>query len=68
MPEQKTAEPTRDTLFKPAPSRMEARNITTDKAARAIIDSEKTATDAKTRRLREARLERERSEQRSVRS
>ena len=53
---------TKDTLFKPNPSRMEAKTATTDKAAKAIMQSERDAVDAKTARLRAARLKREQSE------
>ncbi|HWT61889.1 MAG TPA: hypothetical protein VN150_04800 [Ochrobactrum sp.] len=53
---------TKDTLFKSNPSRMEAKNATTDKAARAILQSERDAVDAKTARLRAARLSRDQAE------
>jgi len=53
---------TKDTLFKPNPSRMEAKTATTDKAAKAILQSERDGVDAKTARLRAARLKQEQSE------
>ena len=53
---------TKDTLFKPNPSRIDAKNATTDKAAKAIMKTERDAVDAKTARLRAARLERDQSE------
>lgn len=48
--------PTKDTLFKPSLSRMEAKNQVTDKSARGIIELERVQNIAKTERLREARL------------
>lgn len=53
---------TKDTLFKSNPSRMETKNATTDKAAKAILQSERDAVDAKTARLRAARLSRDQAE------
>lgn len=53
---------TKDTLFKSNPSRMETKNATTDKAAKAILQSERDAVDAKTARLRAARLNRDQAE------
>jgi hypothetical protein len=48
-------------VFKPSPSRHEAATDATTRAAREIIDSEKAARNAKTERLRTARLAREAS-------
>lgn len=50
---------TKDTLFKPNLSRMEAKTAATDKTAKAILTQEKTAVDAKTERLRAARIARD---------
>ncbi len=50
---------TKDTLFKPNLSRMEAKTAATDKTAKAILNQEKTAVDAKTERLRAARIARD---------
>ena len=50
---------TKDTLFKPNLSRMEAKTAATDKTAKAILTQEKTAVDAKTVRLRAARIARD---------
>lgn len=47
---------TKDTLFKPNLSRMEAKTAATDKTAKAILIQEKTVVDAKTERLRAARI------------
>lgn len=58
MLEQKPVEFTKDTLFKIPQSRMEAKSAITDKTAKAILKIEKAAVDAKTERLRAARLER----------
>ncbi|APX69454.1 hypothetical protein IB024_09860 [Brucella sp. 6810] len=44
------------TLFKPNLSRMEAKSAVTDKTAKAILDTERAAVEAKTERLRAARL------------
>ncbi len=46
-------------LFKPQPSRMEAKGDATTRAARQIMDSEAAAERAKTARLKAARLARE---------
>ena len=46
-------------IFKPTPSRTEAKSDATTRAAREIIDSEAAARIAKTERLRAARLARE---------
>lgn len=43
-------------LFKPSPNRLESKAQTTNSAARAIIDAEATAREAKTAKLRKARL------------
>ncbi|WP_167377069.1 hypothetical protein [Brucella pituitosa] len=48
---------TKDTLFKPL--RMEAQKSATDKTAKAISSREKTVTDAKTLRLKTARIARD---------
>ncbi|KXO74930.1 hypothetical protein [Brucella anthropi] len=60
MLEQKPAGLTEDTLFKKPLSRMEAKSAITDKTAKAILKHEKAAVDAKTERLKAARLERDR--------
>ncbi len=52
---------TKDTLFKPALSRMEAQKAATDKTAKAILKQEKSVTDAKTQRLKAARIARDHS-------
>ncbi|MCR8490960.1 hypothetical protein ABDF71_22995 [Ochrobactrum sp. WV_118_8] len=57
MLEAKSTELTKDTLFKKPLSRTEAKNAITDNAAKAILETEKAAIDAKTERLRAARLE-----------
>lgn len=46
-------------LFKPRPSKAETKADITDHAARAIIGDEASRRDAKTARLRQARLESE---------
>lgn len=46
-------------VFKPKPSRSESRADVTDHAARTIIAAETERRDAKTAKLRQARLERE---------
>jgi hypothetical protein len=46
-------------IFKPKPSRMEAKGDATTRAAWQIIDAEAAAQAAKTARLRAARLARE---------
>ena len=46
-------------LFKPAPSRTEAKSDTTSRVARQIVDLEAAARLAKTERLRAARLAQE---------
>ncbi|TPN81973.1 hypothetical protein FJ987_16950 [Mesorhizobium sp. CU2] len=48
-------------LFKPAPSRTEAKTDMTTRVARQILDLEATARAAKTERLRAARLAQESS-------
>ncbi len=53
---------TRGTLFKPAASRAESKAQMTDTAARSIIESEIAEREAKTARLRAARLEAEKRE------
>lgn len=63
MLERKPVELNRDTLFKKPLSRMEAKSAITDKTAKAILETEKAAVDAKTQRLRAARLERKQTQQ-----
>lgn len=46
-------------LFKPKPSKAETKADITDHAARTIIDDEAARREAKTARLREARLQEE---------
>lgn len=48
----------KDNLFKKPLTRMESKHAETDRVAREILDSEKAAAAAKTKRLRAARLER----------
>ncbi|WP_247997461.1 hypothetical protein [Brucella tritici] len=60
MLEQKSAGLTEDTLFKKPLSRMEAKSAITDKTAKAILKHEKAVVDAKTERLKAARLEHDR--------
>ncbi|WP_421927837.1 hypothetical protein [Neoaquamicrobium sediminum] len=48
-----------NTVFQPKPSKQETKADVTTKAARAIIDHEATAREAKTERLRAARLAQE---------
>ncbi len=47
---------TRDTLFKPNRSKAETKADITDRTARGIMDSEAAKREAKTERLRAARL------------
>ena len=47
---------TKDNLFAPSRSKAETKADITDSAARAIIEAERVRQDAKTARLREARL------------
>jgi len=49
----------KDTLFKPNLSRMEAQKAATDKTAKAILSQEKSVKDAKTQRLKAARIARD---------
>ena len=53
---------TKDTLFAPKPSKAETKNDITTQVARAIIEDEVAAREAKTRRLRELRLKKEAEE------
>lgn len=53
--------PTEHTLFKPPKSKSETKADVTDNAARAIIDDEVARREAKTARLRRARLAQEAS-------
>ena len=46
-------------LFKPQPNRLETKAQTTHSAARATIDAEAASREAKTAKLRKARLEME---------
>lgn len=46
-------------LFKPKPTRIEAKSDVTTRAARSIIDGEAAARIAKTKRLRAERLSQE---------
>ncbi|MFC6487042.1 hypothetical protein [Nitratireductor sp. GCM10026969] len=50
---------TKDNLFKPKPSKAETKADITDHTARAIIGDEAARREAKTARLRQARLENE---------
>lgn len=50
---------TKDTLFPPRKANPATRAEATDRAARAIIEEEKKQREAKTERLRQARLEME---------
>ena len=50
---------TEHNLFKPKPSKAESKADITNNAARAIIGAEAERRDAKTARLRQARLENE---------
>lgn len=54
-----TTKDPKDTIFKPILSRMEAQKAATDKSAKAILNQEKSAKDAKTLRLRAARIARD---------
>jgi hypothetical protein len=54
-----TKEHTKDTVFKPALSRMEVQKAATDRNAKAILHQEKTSKDEKTLRLRAARIARD---------
>ncbi|HEU4986521.1 MAG TPA: hypothetical protein VFT89_05585, partial [Rhizobiaceae bacterium] len=53
---------TKDTLFAPKPSKAETKNDVTTQVARAIIDAETAARQAKSQRLRELRLKKEAEE------
>jgi hypothetical protein len=48
-----------DRIFRPRPSKQEAKSETTSRVARDIIDAEVTRREAKTERLKAARLARE---------
>lgn len=50
---------TQQNLFRPARSKAESKADTTNNAARAIIDDEAARREAKTAKLRQARLEQE---------
>lgn len=62
MPNRDNRGLTKDTLFKPNPSRMEARNAVTDKTAKAILQKEHDDMETKTQRLRAARLNRDQAD------
>ncbi|WP_336057955.1 hypothetical protein [Nitratireductor sp. CH_MIT9313-5] len=47
---------TKENIFKPAKSKAETKSEITDRAARAFIDAEANARDAKTERLKAQRL------------
>jgi hypothetical protein len=49
-------------MFKPQPSKAESKNETTTRAAKAIINGEEAQREAKTARLRAARVAREEAE------
>ncbi|WP_167377078.1 hypothetical protein [Brucella pituitosa] len=49
----------KNTLFKPVLSRMEAQKAATDKTAKAILIQERNVIDAKTQRLKAARIARD---------
>ena len=51
--------PTKDTLFRPVPSRTETKADITDRVAREIIQSETDRRNALTQKLRTARLAQE---------
>lgn len=53
------AKPTKNTLFKAYPPRAETLMDKTTRAAREILEEQSTLLEAKTARLRKARLERE---------
>ncbi|MGI6854203.1 hypothetical protein [Mesorhizobium sp. 1B3] len=53
------SKPIPDGIFKPKPTSTEAKNDTTTRIARSIIEDEAAKRDAKTQRLRHARLARE---------
>ncbi|MEO3389202.1 hypothetical protein [Mesorhizobium sp. CAU 1741] len=55
-------ESTINAMFKPKPSKQEAKADTTTRVAREILDSESRKRDAKTERLRLARLASEASD------
>lgn len=50
---------TKDNLFRPMPPKPQSKAEITDSTSRAIIEAEAEKRDAKTRRLRQARLEME---------
>jgi hypothetical protein len=50
------AEPTRDNLFKPNQTKAESKADAVSRIARSMIDEEIAKRDAKTARLKEARL------------
>lgn len=50
-------------LFKPVQSKLETKAQGTDTAARAIIEAEAASREAKTARLRDARLKKEAAEE-----
>ncbi|MEJ5021183.1 hypothetical protein WH297_15795 [Ochrobactrum vermis] len=59
MLEQKPIELTKDTLFKLSRPNRDVKSAITDKTVKGILHTEKTSVDAKTERLKAARLERD---------
>jgi hypothetical protein len=57
-----------DNVFKPKPSQAELRVDATTRAAQAIMDEEASSREAKTERLRAARLAKEAAEESLVQS
>ena len=55
-----------DALFRPLKSKAESKAQTTDSASRAIIEAEASRREAKTAKLRQARLDMEAAEQAAV--
>jgi hypothetical protein len=53
---------TKDNLFRPAPSRAETKSEITTRTAKAMIDADVNSREAKTARLRKARLAMEASQ------
>jgi len=53
---------TKDNLFQPPPSKFEAKSDATTRVAKAMIEQEAASREAKTARLREARLAMEASQ------
>lgn len=59
---------TKDNLFRPSKSKAESRADITDRTARAIIDAEAEGREAKTMRLRQARLKAEAGEEKPAKA